>query len=421
MKKANKVKFGAVLAGAGMAVLVVPVVVGLGGAVADNVPFSVNVDTNNQSISVSAATVSLSMDPASAALKTGSVNVTVGSGNETGYRLQVSANGTDLTMQGADAGDSVIPTLPTQAGGYAADVFPANRWGYRVGDTGNYFAFPETTGTGNAPLEIASSTSKTNADTTKFTFAAKADYLTAPGTYGLSLNFQVTPYVTKTYIQDVDLASCPEESTTVYDIRDENDYTIRKINGACWMTSNLRYVGDTGSSAGSMTIKSATTNIDADTSLTYYSLASSDSSYTDHCNSTNGYTYPCAKAGKDDNNNDTVWYNYAAASAGTITGSSNYTSATQDICPKGWKLPTGNSSAAGGIDGITSYKDAFSPVYGGYYYNGSLDNASTFGYWWSATANVDTTRYLLYYYSGSLHTNNYARYNGLYVRCVRTS
>ena len=211
------------------------------------------------------------------------------------------------------------------------------------------------------------------------------------------------------------------DSTVLQDVRDNEIYQITKINGAYWMTQNLRYVGDIGSASGSMTSKSATTNVSADKTLTYYSLDSSDSSYTNHCDSSNGYTYPCAKAGKDDNNNDTVWYNYAAASAGTITGSSNKTSATQDICPKGWKLPTGRSSAADGIDGITSYKDAFSPVYGGYYNPGSLGNASTYGYWWSATAFDKTYRYFLYYNSGSLRTTSNPRYNGYYVRCVRTS
>ncbi len=208
---------------------------------------------------------------------------------------------------------------------------------------------------------------------------------------------------------------------SVKDVRDNKIYTIAKINGALWMTQNLRYIGDAGSTSGSMTIKSATTNINADKTLTYYSLDSSDSSYTNHCDSSNGYTYPCAKAGKDDNNNDTVWYNYAATSAGTITGDPNTTNATQDICPKGWKLPP-FSGGTGSIYSIASslYKDAFSPVYGGYYVGGSLRNASTYGYWWSATTFTNTNRYLLGYYSGSLNTsssNN--RYVGLYVRCVR--
>lgn len=39
-----------------------------------------------------------------------------------------------------------------------------------------------------------------------------------------------------------------------------------------------------------------------------------------------------------------VYYNYCAASAGTICVSSNSSNASQDICPKNWRLPTGGSS-----------------------------------------------------------------------------
>ena len=115
-------------------------------------------------------------------------------------------------------------------------------------------------------------------------------------------------------------------------------------------------------------------------------------------------------------NGETVWYNYAAASAGTITGSSNSTNATQDICPKGWKLPSYSS-----ISSITSYKDAFSPVSGGYYYDGSLSRASMGGYWWSTSVTGSAHRYYLNYSSGSLYTNYGPRIEGYYVRCVRTS
>ena len=199
-------------------------------------------------------------------------------------------------------------------------------------------------------------------------------------------------------------AAMPNEgdSTTLQDVRDGNTYQITKINGAYWMTQNLRYVGDAGSTSGSMTIKSATTNVSTDKTLSYDDLTSGD-------------TYDSARihVGVDDNNDATVWYNYAAASAGTITGSSNSTDATQDICPKGWKLPTNLQ-----FSNITSYKNAFSPVYGGYYYNGSLTSASTRGYWWSATASNNTNRYNLGYDSGSLNTRNYNRYLGYYVRCV---
>ena len=232
-----------------------------------------------------------------------------------------------------------------------------------------------------------------------------------------------------TYIQDLTLAQCQQNVGTngnganvgdiidVVDKRDKKEYTVRYINGACWMTQNLRYVGDTGSASGKMNMLASTSNITTDktgdNALSYRDLTSGD-------------TYDSARIHVGSNNytnGETVWYNYAAASAGTITGSSNSTYATQDICPKGWKLPVYGSSTkeAGSIRSITSYTTAFSPVYGGVYYSGSLHNASTDGGWWSATANGDALRYELSYYSGSLSTANDYRRNGRYVRCVRSA
>ena len=64
---------------------------------------------------------------------------------------------------------------------------------------------------------------------------------------------------------------------------------------------------------------------------------------------------------------------------------------------------------------------AFSPIYGGYYNNGSLNNSSTNGNWWSSTANNSNNQYNLNYNNGSLNTNNNNKNNGNYVRCIRSS
>ena len=64
---------------------------------------------------------------------------------------------------------------------------------------------------------------------------------------------------------------------------------------------------------------------------------------------------------------------------------------------------------------------AFSPVTGGNYNNGSLNNTSN-GYWWSSTANNSNNQYNLNYNNGSLNTNNNNnKNNGFYVRCIRSS
>ena len=242
------------------------------------------------------------------------------------------------------------------------------------------------------------------------------------------------------YMQDLTLANCPTEGMTVYDKRDEKDYTVKLINGQCWMTQNLRYLGDTGSAAKTMTIGNGNSNV-ANTSITLYSLNKDDAqSFNAYAfsacgnGSTGGYTYACVY---DSGSTSTgVWYNYYAASAGTISGSSNSTAATSDICPAGWHLPSGPNTTANtdlnklvgnttsGYQNPTAGLTAFSAVAGGYYeYNGSLNNTG-YGYWWSATASGNMARYYPIYNSsnGQFSGNmSYNRYRGYFVRCVRSS
>ena len=91
----------------------------------------------------------------------------------------------------------------------------------------------------------------------------------------------------------------------------------------------------------------------------------------------------------------------------------NLNTATESVCPKGWTLPSVKQ-----IDNNRSISE-FSPVLGGGYYNGTLYNEDTRGYWWGSTAYNGARRYGLYYYGSSLDTNSdYRRRDGYYVRCV---
>ena len=205
-----------------------------------------------------------------------------------------------------------------------------------------------------------------------------------------------------TYMQDLTATQCSGSSdgamATLRDRRDNNSYTIAKINGNCWMTQNLRLAGGT-------TLTSTYSNVSSSYTIPTTDLTTGDNSYRqgeihNSGNTTNGY-----------------WYNFCAASAGTNC-STSISGATYDICPKGWRLPTKTE-----FDGIagTSYISAFSPIYGGYYISGSLDNSSTHGYWWSSTAYNGYAQYFLYYSSGSLNTSAHDNSFGSYVRCIRSS
>ena len=110
--------------------------------------------------------------------------------------------------------------------------------------------------------------------------------------------------------------------------------------------------------------------------------------------------------------------NYAIASAGTITSkdntdiTGNMNTATESVCPKGWTLPT--------IKQLDNNRDTtnFSPVLGGYYTNGTLNNEVTNGYWWGSEASNGARRYNLAYNGSSLSTGNSTRRSGFYMRCV---
>jgi hypothetical protein len=127
-----------------------------------------------------------------------------------------------------------------------------------------------------------------------------------------------------------------------------------------------------------------------------------------------------------------VYYNYCAASAGSYCYGNATTgygtpsdNATEDICPKGWRLSTGGSSgeyqslyAAYSSDRATFVNALRTPLSGAFV-NGSVSNQGSYGGFWSSTRsgsnimyglNVDTSD--VYPQGGSL------RHYGSPVRCI---
>ena len=202
-------------------------------------------------------------------------------------------------------------------------------------------------------------------------------------------------------MQNFTLADCQSQASSgnvmVVDSRDNNSYTVRYINGACWMTQNLRL-------SSGRTLTSADSNVTRNWTFPTGSLTSTN-------------THKEARSLISSNTSYGGYYNYCAASAGTVCSPSSAQNASQDICPKGWRLPTNSEQS-----GITGYVSAFSPVYSGHYDNGSSYNTGSGGYWWSATADNSIRQYYLYYLGGSLYTlSYYSKSLGFSVRCIRSS
>ena len=270
------------------------------------------------------------------------------------------------------------------------------------------------------------------------------------------------------------------------DSRDNNTYAIAKLaDGKCWMIENLR-LDNTASltlantnnplnDGTNVTIKhnytdtttsntlSPTSNVayDASTALdgwcTTDSAACNDQSrlHTDNTANRATYTENQNVTSQDANiysyGNYYNWYS-ATAGNGTYNFSTNNNSVAGDLCPAGWHLPIGGSSANAtnsdfwqlGLDtmgaapsdnsrysssetnsagktataAFRSYPNNF--VYSGYVLSGYVDTRGSLGYLWSSTAFSSGDAYSLYLRSSYVRPGTYDinRYYGRTVRCV---
>lgn len=226
----------------------------------------------------------------------------------------------------------------------------------------------------------------------------------------------------KMYLQDITLTGCPTTPTTVYDRRDNEEYTIQKLaDGNCWMLDNLRLEGGV--------LTTASTNLSHD--VPFGAMTSKSSNF-------NSYTEPYKNADSknvelsygDGTGKVGVYYNYCAATAGTICDELDTTSdgvdANYDICPKGWRMPTGGSNGefaalyAAYDSNNTTFKNALHLVPSGYYLDSSAGDQGTSGaIWSSSTTGTNDGRWGLYY-GGSFVVNTWGSYRnvGRSVRCI---
>ena len=244
-----------------------------------------------------------------------------------------------------------------------------------------------------------------------YTMASSDATLTATATF------------TGTYIQNLDSSNCTSAASTVYDSRDMHTYTIQRLNdGNCWMMENL----DLGRTGITTDLTSANTNLV--TTVT----ASTFNSWKKTAGSATYDAGEFISVSGTDSTSGTAYgtlYNYYAASAGTISGSSNSNNASYDICPVGWRLPTGGSSGE------------FQALYAEYNSNAlmraSIENSGaafalaggflsaapvgqgSYGDYWSSTRFNDSGMYGLYLYTSGVNpADSFGRYNGLAIRCV---
>lgn len=227
-----------------------------------------------------------------------------------------------------------------------------------------------------------------------------------------------------TYMQNLSSSSCTTTASTVYDNRDGQAYTIKRLNdGRCWMMSNLNL----GATTLSTNLTSSNTNI---ASTVAYSTFNGWKKTSGTATYTAGEFISVSGSDATSGNAYGTLYNYCAATAGTICSSTNSGDAAYDICPAGWRMPTG--STAGELYKLYTYYPSLSSMrasassggaafaLAGYFTSGAATGAGTYGYYWSSTRWDDTTMYQLFLNSTDTVTPAGGGYRmaGFPVRCI---
>ena len=353
------------------------------------------------------------------------ITVDVTTNNIAGYTLTAKVGGTGQTAANNSLVNTISNTAFTSLGDSDNIILPNfsdNKWGFStaasITDATTFSGLlynEDKVINATANNDGAAATGYTVTNSTKFTIGAKASADQAAGDYTNVITFTAVTNVIEeslgecsstetcmqTFTADMCEAQASDAPVTLTDARDGNTYTVRYLQGACWMTQNLRLT---------------------DTVSSQYSNFSTNSTFNPCVGDlTAGNSYDEARCHDSGSTETGVWYNCASASAGTITGDSNSTDATEDICPAGWHLPSRDmTKPAGSVNSLLDLpdKDYFSPVTGGRYYGGRISNTGN-GYWWSSVADSTTARYYLFYDGSSLNTVVNSRYYGIYIRCVR--
>ena len=208
-------------------------------------------------------------------------------------------------------------------------------------------------------------------------------------------------------MQDFDKSSLPNigDTAKVVDARDGNVYTVKKLaDGKVWMTENLRLINKTISS----------TDSNLPSGETYTVPASNLSSFTTSYNTNSAYL-DSTRGG---------YYNFYTATAGWGTESVTSGNSPKDICPKGWRLPTGGSN--GEFRTLYNNYNSAALMMGepnftlpGYVRNGSVSGKGSNGFFQSSTVDNAYGVYGLSLFSSDVYpARSSSKSSGFSVRCV---
>ncbi len=262
------------------------------------------------------------------------------------------------------------------------------------------------------------------------TYAAGATYTLDSGSNNVVTMYALWTAVTDT-MQDFSCGSLSVGQTKyLVDSRDSTVYQVAKLTDGsgtskCWMLDNLAL----GSTSQSYHLTSNDTHLNS--GATYdlpKSAVWSSSSTASYINADYKTTVSSDVKDQVGSWKVGVYYNYCAASAGTICTASATADAGYDICPRGWKLPSGGSNGDfqklydnTSYNTYDKYRDALHLPMSGFFRNSPINKGKT-GDWWSATASVGASRYYLLVASTSASVNakmgDGTRSDGQAIRCI---
>ena len=251
-----------------------------------------------------------------------------------------------------------------------------------------------------------------------------------------------------TCMQTMTASNCSTTVSTVTDSRDGTTYKVQQLaDGKCWMLDNLAL-----DLVAEKNILNSTNTNASDETLNYLRNGGGTGRYansplvrwTDY--NVQNYNIPMVNVESKDvvpsnamtnslgSNKVGGYYNFCAASAGSFCSGSTpghsgspTGNATEDICPYGWRLPTGGTNG----DYVTLYRAynnsettfttslslPFAGAYSKYLNQGNL------AWYWSSTRSDDARMYMVLIDRDSLPVrakpnDDNIRYNGFSIRCV---
>ncbi|MBR3052461.1 hypothetical protein IKG60_02475 [Candidatus Saccharibacteria bacterium] len=426
--------------------------------------------TVNPTISVSLS-APISIDELTPGDSADSNVVTVSVATNAGYGYYLSATAGAANLVNTENSNYTFTSITSNLASPAN--FQDNEWGYAYstnggstwvsGDVGSavtgYNGLPiDTGGNADAGVKMVDANAYATTGSVQFKIGAKASAVQAAGTYNGTVNFYAVTYEPPATMQEFAAGTtCASMSTggtiSLVDNRDGTSYTVGKLaDGNCWMLDNLALDPTT---VPLETLQGKTNASNA--TLGYLKNGGGSGQYTatavqaktsDGGSWTNSYDAPYvattdintvpdnAPTNGAGSNKVGVYYNYCAASAGSYcyAGDAGAGDASEDLCPAGWRMPTGNTSGEFsalayqiyGSTGSTSnttqvnnYRNALSLPLSGSFYSGSASNKGSRGYWWSSTRYDGDNMYLLSATTSSIYPADHGnRRNGFSLRCV---